>query len=102
MEACKETLLLFGDQRFDIGLLFPGLLSARDGNPMLRHFLERSWDALRTQIFELPRETGDVIPRYTSIEDLVLHRQLSTGPSRSVPLDMALTCMCQLACFLQL
>jgi hypothetical protein len=101
MAARKETLFLFGDQTFDVEPFLPGILDASNGNTVLRDFLEKAYQALRTQIFELPKQVCETLPRFTGVEDVLLHRR-SVGAPRCVPLDMALTCLYQLASFIHL
>lgn len=97
----QETLylLVFGDQTFDVGPHLPRLLDARNSNVVLRDFLERAYDAIRAQLFRLPGHAREELPRFTSIEDVLLWKP-SDGASRCVPLDMALTCLYQLGSFI--
>ncbi|KAI0123643.1 polyketide synthase [Xylariales sp. AK1849] len=95
----QETLYLFGDQTFDVEPHLHGLLDAKNSNVVLREFLEKAYNAIRLQMFQLPRHVREELPRFTSIEDVLLWKQ-SKGGSRCVPLDMAMTCMYQLGSFI--
>ncbi|KAI0199062.1 hypothetical protein F4808DRAFT_471964 [Astrocystis sublimbata] len=88
-------LYLFGDQTHDTKPHLKLLLQCRD-NPLLDHFLRKAYDALRREIYELPHDMRDVLPRFTSLDDLMLWDQ---GGRWCVPLDMAITCLCQLGLF---
>ncbi|KAF1952593.1 ketoacyl-synt-domain-containing protein [Byssothecium circinans] len=94
--ATHLKLYLFGDQTFDIQPHFKTLLQRRD-NPVLDAFVEKAYDAIRTEIYKLPQETREDIPRFTSVEDLILWNQ---DGKRCVALDMAVTCMYQLGVFI--
>ncbi|ORY66531.1 polyketide synthase [Pseudomassariella vexata] len=89
-------LYLFGDQTYDIQPHLKDLLRHRH-NPVLEDFLVKSYDAIRTEIFKLPGQVRDDLPRFTCLDDLVLWKQ---GGKRCVPLDMAVTCMYQLGFFI--
>ncbi|KAF7546534.1 hypothetical protein G7Z17_g8371 [Cylindrodendrum hubeiense] len=95
----QETLYLFGDQTFDVEPHLPKLLDAKNSNVILRDFLDRVYDALRVQIFQLPKNVREELPRFTNIEDVLLWKR-TEGSIRCVPLDMAMTCMYQLASFI--
>jgi hypothetical protein len=95
----QETLYLFGDQTFDVEPHLHELLDAKNSNVVLRDFLEKAYDAIRVQIFQLPKHVREELPRFTSIEDMLLWRR-SEGSSRCVPLDMAMTCIYQLGSFI--
>ncbi|KAF2637343.1 ketoacyl-synt-domain-containing protein [Massarina eburnea CBS 473.64] len=89
-------LYLFGDQTYDIQPHLKTLLKGRD-NPILEAFVEKAYSAIRLEIYKLPVQARDDLPRFTSAEDLLLWDQ---GGKRCVPLDMAVTCMYQLAMFI--
>lgn len=95
----QETLYLFGDQTFDVEPHLPKLLDASNNNVVLRDFLEMAYNAIRVQIFKLPKDVREELPRFTSIEDVLLWKQ-SQGANRCVPLDMATTCIYQLGSFI--
>ncbi len=97
--AQQETLYLFGDQTFDVQPHLRKLLDARQGNVVLADFLDRAYEAIRAQIFELPKEVRDELPRFSSIEDVLLWKRVDGSP-RCVPLDMATTCLYQLGSFI--
>jgi hypothetical protein len=88
-------LYLFGDQTFNAINQLTSLLQARD-NLLLDCLLTKAYNALRTEIHELPPETRNSIPRFCSIEDLVNARKFG---KRCIPLDMALTCLYHLSKF---
>lgn len=93
--ADRLKLYLFGDQTYDIQPRLKELLQHRD-NPILEAFLEKTYDAVRVEIYKLPQNIKEDLPRFTSTEDLVLW---SRSGKRYVPLDMAVTCMYQLGAF---
>ncbi|KAI1412620.1 polyketide synthase [Hypoxylon sp. FL1857] len=95
----QETLYLFGDQTFDVEPHLHKLLDASNSNVILRDFLEKAYNAIRVRIFQLPKHVREDLPRFTSIEDVLLWKQ-SKGGIRCVPLDMAITCMYQLGSFI--
>jgi hypothetical protein len=95
----QETLYLFGDQTFDVEPHLHKLLDAKNNNAVLRDFLDKAYDAIRVQIFQLPKHVREELPRFTSIEDVLVWKR-SGGSSRCVPLDMAMTCMYQLGSFI--
>lgn len=95
----SETLYLFGDQTFDITPHLSQLLEARINNPTLSNFLDKSYDAIRLQIFRLPKHVRQDVPRFTNIED-VFHWKMSMQNNCCVPLDMAMTCIYQLGSFI--
>ena len=90
-------LYLFGDQTFDIQPHFRELIQHRH-NPVLEDFLAKAYDAIRTEIFTLPCEVRDDLPRFTCLDDIILRRP---GGQRCLPLDMAVTCMYQLGSFIR-
>lgn len=95
----QETLYLFGDQTFDVEPHLPKLLDGKNNNVVLKEFLERAYDALRIQIFQLHKDVREKLPRFTCIEDVLLWKR-SEGSLRCVPMDMAITCMYQLGSFI--
>jgi hypothetical protein len=90
-------LYIFGDQTFDIQLHLKELLRNRD-NPVLEDFLVKAYDGIRAEIYKMPRLQRDGIPRFTSVDDLLLWDQ---SGKRCIPLDMAVSCMFQLGIFLR-
>ncbi|GAB1312815.1 fusarubin cluster-polyketide synthase [Madurella fahalii] len=89
-------LYLFGDQTFDVQPHLRDLLNSR-GNPVVQDFLVKAYDAVRAEIYQLPRSLREGVPRFTCLEDLILSDH---GKERCIPLDMAVTCMYQLGVFL--
>lgn len=90
-------LYLFGDQTFDIQPHLKDLLRNR-ANPVLEAFLEKAYDAIRRDIYRLPHDVRDEIPRFTSLDDLFMWNK---SGKRCIPLDMAVTCMYQLGAFIR-
>ncbi|KAK3902976.1 conidial yellow pigment biosynthesis polyketide synthase [Staphylotrichum tortipilum] len=95
----QEILYLFGDQTFDVEPHLHKVLEAKNNNVVLNGFLEKAYDAIRVQIFQLPNHVREDLPRFTSIEDVLLWKR-SEGSPRCVPLDMALNCLYQLGSFI--
>ncbi|RAL16794.1 ketoacyl-synt-domain-containing protein [Aspergillus homomorphus CBS 101889] len=89
-------LYVFGDQTFQLQPHLKHLLRGRS-NPILADFLDKAYQAVRAELYRLPTTTREDLPRFSSLEDLVLWDQ--NGP-RCVPLDMALTCLYQLGTFI--
>lgn len=81
----RMELYLFGDQTYDIQPDLKDLLRHRH-NPVLEDFLGKAYDTIRKDIFELPYEIREDLPRLTCLDDLVLRKQ---GGKRCIPLDMA-------------
>lgn len=90
-------LYLFGDQTYDIRAQFKTLLQRRD-NPILEDFLAKAFDALRGELYKLPPEIREDVPRFTCLSDLASWDQ---SGKRCVPLDMAVTCLYQLGTFIR-
>lgn len=90
-------LYLFGDQTCDVQSHLKDLIHHRD-NPVLEDFLVKAYNAIRTEIYTLPCEVRENLPRFTCIDDIILRKQ---DVKRCVPLDMALTCMYQLGIFIR-
>lgn len=90
-------LYLFGDQTYDVQPGLKDLLHYRH-NPVLEDFLLKAYDAIRNELYSLPREVRDDLPRFTCIDDIILRKQ---SGRRCVPLDMAVTCMYQLGAFIR-
>ena len=95
--ADQLKLYLFGDQTYDVQLELKDLMRSRT-NPVLENFLAKAYNAIRTELYELPCEIREGLPRFTCLEDLILRGQ---GGKRCIPLDMAVTCMYQLGIFIQ-
>ena len=91
------SLYLFGDQTYDVQPSFKDLIQYRH-NPVLEDFLAKAYDAIRTEIFDLPSEVRNSLPRFTCLDDIILRKP---GGKRCLPLDMAVTCMFQLAAFIR-
>ena len=95
--ADQMKLYLFGDQTFDIQPYFKDLIQYRE-NPVLEDFLVKAYDAIRTEIYKLPSDIRDDLPRFTCLDDIIFRKQ---GGRRCVALDMAVTCMYQLGAFIR-
>ena len=91
------NLYLFGDQTYDIQPSLKDLLRYRH-NPVLEDFFVKAYNAIRTEIYSLPYEVRNDLPRFTCLEDIILRKR---GGKRCVPLDMAVTCMYQLGAFIR-
>lgn len=102
MQPTQVSLYLFGDQTFDIGPHLKALLlESRRGNVLLDDFLQRAYSALRKELYQLSVQERESLPRFTSIEDLVLWRSTSPQEARQcIPLDMSLTCIYHIATFI--
>ncbi|KAI1378966.1 ketoacyl-synt-domain-containing protein [Hypoxylon crocopeplum] len=94
--ADQLKLYLFGDQTFDIQQYVKDVLRCRH-NPILEDFLAKSYDAIRTEIYKLPTEIRDDLPRFTCPDDLLLWKH---DGKRCIALDMAVTCIYQLGAFI--
>lgn len=90
-------LYLFGDQTYDTQSHLRELMLYRH-NPVLEDFLVKVYDTIRTEIYKLPAEIRDDLPRFTCLDDLVLWKQ---DGKRCIALDMAVTCMYQLGVFIR-
>jgi hypothetical protein len=97
MMAAEMELLVFGDQTHDVQSLFRDLTQQRD-NPVLEDFLGKSYAVLRREIYKLPSEVRNDLPRFTCIDDIIFRK---SGGRRCVPLDMAITTMYQLGSFIR-
>lgn len=95
--ADQLRLYLFGDQTYDIQPYLKDLIRYTD-NPVLGDFLLKACNAIRTEIYQLPHEVRNDLPRLTGLEDIIL---LKPGRKRCIPLDMAVTCMYQLGLFIR-
>ena len=97
MAKQQHKLYLFGDQTYDVRQHQKDLLRYRT-NPIIEEFLVKTYDAIRIELFTLPPQVRDGLPRFTCLDDLVLWKQ---DGKRCVPLDMAVTCMYQLGVFIR-
>lgn len=102
MHPTQVSLYLFGDQTYDIGPHLKALLlESQRGNVLLSDFFNRAYSALRKELYQLSVQERESLPRFTSIEDLVLWRSSSPQEVRQcIPLDMSLTCMYHIAAFI--
>lgn len=90
------TLYLFGDQTYDMQRHAKVLLRNRD-KPILEQFLVKAYDAIRVEIYKLPPQIRDSLPRFTCPDDLV---QWNHGESCFIPLEMAVTCLFHIGIFI--
>lgn len=98
--AIEDSLdiLLFGDQTGDYRSVFRQVLHIKD-NTLLTSFFEKAYSALREEVAQQPRAVRDQLSGFTSITDLVARYSDSTD-AKSNPLESALTCISQIACFI--
>lgn len=96
--ADNLNIYLFGDQTFDVEPHFSSLLEARD-NLFLYTLLRGAYNAIRTEIYTLPPEIRNELPRFTCLEDLASWKHSGTG-KRCLALDMAMTTLWQLGAFI--
>ncbi|KAH8200904.1 hypothetical protein TruAng_004913 [Truncatella angustata] len=92
----EPKLFLFGDQTYDNQPYRKELLRDRQ-NPILENFLSKSYDVIRKEIFTLPVEVIESLPRFTSLDDLLLWKQ---DGQQCIPVDMAMTCLYQIGTFI--
>ncbi|KAI4180806.1 MAG: hypothetical protein L6R41_007007, partial [Letrouitia leprolyta] len=92
----SPNLYLFGDQTYDVQSSLKDLIRHKN-NPVLDEFLAKSYEAVRHEIYGLPAETRESLPRFTAVDDILLRKP---GGTPCVPLDMAVTCMYQLGTFI--
>ena len=95
--ADQLKLCIFGDQTFDLRHHWKELFQIR-GNPAVEDFLVKSYNAVRLEIYKLPLEVRNDIPRFTCLNDLILSNQ---GSRRCVAIDTAVSCIYQLATFIR-
>lgn len=93
----EPRLFLFGDQTYDNSPHRKDLMRHRE-NPVLENFLNKSYEAIRKEIYKLPIEVRESLPRFTCVDDLLLWKQ---DGKRVIALDMALTCLYQLGVFIR-
>ena len=69
--ATNEVMLyLFGDQTYNVGPhLKELLLSSRQGNSLMNDFLRRSYDAVRAELYRLPSQEQELLPRFIPSAD---------------------------------
>ena len=95
--ADQMKLYLFGDQTFDIQCGLKDLLKHKQ-NLILEDFFVKAYDKIRREIYSLPQEVQDDLPRFTCFNDLIFRRE---GGKKCIPLDMAMTCVYQLGTFIR-
>jgi hypothetical protein len=94
----KLNLVIFGDQTFDLTSRWRDLFYLRN-NPAVEEFLEKSFIAVRNEIYELPVDIRNNIPRFNCLNDLILSNQ--AGPRRVPAIDTAVACIYELATFIR-
>lgn len=99
MDAKENTakLYLFGDQTYDVQQHMGKLLQLRN-NALVNGFLEMGYGAIREEIYRLPTQTRNQLPRFTNIEDLLLWKNTESG--RFIAIEMAVACLYQLGTFI--
>ncbi|KAI0877844.1 polyketide synthase [Hypoxylon argillaceum] len=99
MDAKENTakLYLFGDQTYDVQQHIGKLLQLRN-NALVNGFLEMGYGAIREEIYRLPTQTRNQLPRFTNIEDLLLWKNTESG--RFIAIEMAVACLYQLGTFI--
>lgn len=95
--ALELKLCVFGDQTCDLKPHWNKLLQSRE-NPIVEDFLTKAYDAVRKELYKLPPEMRDEIPRFTCFNDLVL---TDRKHKRCVALDTAVSCIYQLGTFIR-
>lgn len=91
-------LCIFGDQTCDLTSSWKELFQIRT-NPVIEDFFEKSYDAVRKEIWKLPVDVRNDIPRFTSFNDLILSSQ--SGGRRCLAIDTAVRCIYELAIFMR-
>ncbi|KAG6995597.1 hypothetical protein G7Y79_00044g080680 [Physcia stellaris] len=94
--ADQMKLYLFGDQTYDTQSDLKDLLEHKQ-NPILANFFAKAYDAIRIEIYTLPQEVRDELPRFTCFNDLIFREE---GGKGCTPLEMAMTCVYQLGTFI--
>ena len=94
----STQIYLFGDQTnsYDTGLCH--LLQIKD-NPLLSALFERVNYALRLYIGQLPRIQKELLPRFTSLHELLARYRETSGTNPA--LDSMFVCLHQLALFIR-
>lgn len=91
-------LVMFGDLTFDLTHRWKDLFHIRN-NAAVEDFLTKAYIAIRNEIYKLPVDVRNDLPRFTCLNDLILSNKAG---SRRVPaLDTAVACMYQLATFIR-
>lgn len=92
-------LYVFGDQTFDIQSSLHDLLQKR-GNLFLQDLFRQAYHAIRVEVYKLPSQVRDGLPRFSCLEDLTLLYWEGTT-ERCIALDMALTTLYHLGVFIR-
>ena len=91
-------LAIFGDQTCDLKPHWKELFYIRN-NPSVEDFLTKAYDAVRKEIWKLPVDARNSIPRFHNINDLILSNQ--DGDRRCLAIDTAVSCIYELATFIR-
>lgn len=91
-------LCIFGDQTCDLTSSWKELFQLRT-NPVVEDFFQKSYDAVRKEVWKLPVDVRNGIPRFTSFNDLILSSQ--AGARRCLAIDTAVACIYELAIFIK-
>jgi hypothetical protein len=95
--ARVQQIILFGDQTDDFTSL--RRLLSPNVEPLLNDFLNKAVRGVRTEISSLPLQVRQQYPHFPSVASLLDWRD---GQKKAYPaLDSALTCINQLAHFIQ-
>ncbi|KAI1174098.1 beta-ketoacyl synthase [Nemania sp. FL0916] len=89
-------LCIFGDQTFDLGPHWKSFFGLRS-DPIVDDFLTKAYDAVRNEVYRMPLEEQESLPRFTCINDLIL---LNQKGKRCVAIDTAIGSIYQLAVFI--
>lgn len=90
-------LYLFGDQTFNVSPHLQKQARTTD-NLYLQDLFTNAYDAIRVELYKLPPELREALPRSTCLADLALWYP---DGKRSIALDMALTTLYHLATFVR-
>ena len=99
--ADQLKLYLFGDQTFVIQPHLQDLLNRKWDNLPLHDLLTKAYDAIRVELYKLPSQLRDELPRFTCLEDLLVWDRSQSGQPSCIALDMALTTLYHLGSFIR-
>lgn len=89
-------LYLFGDQTYNVQPHLKTVLSQRE-NPIVRQYLEHTYNALRNEIYTLSPVIRDSLPRFTCLDDMLLYTEKG---GVCIAMDMARTCIYHVATYI--
>lgn len=90
-------LVIFGDQTCDLRPHWKELFHLRN-NPAVESFLVKAYDAVRNEVYKLPVDVRNDIPRFNCLNDLILSNRASGR--RCLAIDTAVSCIYELATFI--